>query len=349
MQPDINDPLSLTLRPVLLTLILLTAALTAGLSADSTGLAGRSESSEPADSSSESLASQPAPAHADHTGTDKVQVVVYDMAGVMQVHNVSVQDGWNAFNYTLSALENLSIAINSSVDAELGGFISSIFNASATEALGNPLYWSWGLFLLNDTTGAWDYSTNGASFVNLSANESIAWAPTLNGTWLNGSLDAEIEALIEDLAAVAEQALMDALCPNAMHQVTVGANGISFSESDLNARLGDSICFYWQDETMAHNVVQVDGADSTTPKSGGYDSGEPSVNGSYIVILVQSGSQHFICEPHAALGMRLTVTVTDPLAGLDTDVLVDEGVPGFTGVLGSLALLGAALARARRD
>jgi len=276
------------------------------------------------------------------------------MNGTSYSQNITIQDGLNAFNYTIAAQENLSIALNFSVDEQWGGYISSIFNTSTAEAWDSALYWSWGFYTINATTGTWDYSNDGASFVNLSAGDAIAWAPTLDGTWLNISLDSTIDELIEEIAAAvlaeAEKVAMDAFeafCQNTTHQITIGADGTSFSPSELEANIGDTICFYWQNETMDHNVVQVDGPDSTTPKQMGFDSGETSANGSHLWIVLEPGSSYFICEPHSALGMKLTITVSMPL-GQPDEYILSDGVPGFTGMLGTIALLGAAFANHRR-
>jgi plastocyanin len=276
------------------------------------------------------------------------------MNGTAYSQNITAEDGFNAFNYTIAAQENLSIALNFSVHDEWGGFISSIFNTSTTEAWGSALYWSWGFYTINATSGAWDYSMNGASFVNVSAGDAIAWAPTFDGTWLNDSLESSIEALVEEIAAAtlaeAEKVAMDAFeafCQNTTHQVTIGADGTSFSPSELEANLGDTICFYWQNAMMAHNVVQVDGLDSTTPKMFGFDSGETAVNGSHLWIIVEPGSSYFICEPHSALGMKLTITVLMPI-GQPGEFIESDGLPGFTGMLATISLLGAAFANHRR-
>jgi len=351
-----------TIRPILLTLILLVAASAVGFGdfdfQGKTSEQSNSEISIPSTDSTES----PETVHL--SGSNKVSaaglnssnitVTFFHMNGTSYSQNITTQDGLNAFNYTIAAQENLSIALNFSVDEQWGGYISSIFNTSTAEAWDSALHWSWGFYTINATTGTWDYSNDGASFVNLSAGDAIAWAPTLDGTWLNISLDSTIDELIEEIAAAvlaeAEKVAMDAFeafCQNTTHQITIGADGTSFSPSELEANIGDTICFYWQNETMDHNVVQVDGPDSTTPKQMGFDSGETSANGSHLWIVLEPGSSYFICEPHSALGMKLTITVSMPL-GQPDEYILSDGVPGFTGMLGTIALLGAAFANHRR-
>ena len=336
------DTMSRTLTTVLLTLMLLSVALL----------------SPGPDADEWLVESEKSFSGANGTGNGStesmVEIVVYSPNGTMQALNMTLTDNWTAFEHTLSAMENMSIAVNSSIDSQLGGFVSSVHNSSSPVAFGDPLYWSWGFYIHNTTTGDWNYSVDGPSFVNLSVGDRIAWAPTIDGAWLNESLDTTIEALVAEIAAAAAaeiqrafEAAMEIACAASQHRVLVGDDGMSFSHSHINASVGDIVCFYWSNESMPHNVVQVMGATSTTPIPGGFTTGNPDVNGSGVFILAVPGTQHFICEPHAAMGMRLTIEVEGELM-INTKEPGEVEVPGFTAVLGTLALLGAGIASHRR-
>ena len=107
------------------------------------------------------------------------------------------------------------------------------------------------------------------------------------------------------------------------HEVTV--TGTEFTPSDLSINKGDTVYFHWSDTNMAHNVAQSSSADSNEYDGQGWRSGEASTTVDFNVTFDNVGTFFYICEPHAAAGMKGSIKVFDP------DALKSaESTPGFT-------------------
>lgn len=90
--------------------------------------------------------------------------------------------------------------------------------------------------------------------------------------------------------------------------VTVTLSGVTFNgkaNSTAKAKVGDKLKFVWKDGV--HNVVStalpkgVKKVTSGAPKTG---------HAPFIVTVGKKGTYSFECQPHAALGMKIKVTVT---------------------------------------
>jgi plastocyanin len=90
--------------------------------------------------------------------------------------------------------------------------------------------------------------------------------------------------------------------------VTVTLSGITFNgkaNSTAKAKVGDKLKFVWKDGD--HNVVSTSLPKSVKKAS----SGAPKVgHAPFIVTVGKKGTYSFECQPHAALGMKIKVTVT---------------------------------------
>ncbi len=129
------------------------------------------------------------------------------------------------------------------------------------------------------------------------------------------------------------------------HEVTLTDSGMGFTPIDITINIGDTVYFYWINSSMEHNVVETDSADSNEYKQGGFRSGDVDTTVHYNVTFEDPGAFFYVCEPHATMDMRGSVTVIDPNAEpLDESDPDDrQDVPGFIGAITILSLLVAAL------
>ena len=187
--------------------------------------------------------------------------------------------------------------------------------------------------------------SNGAVTVN-GASVLLADVPASNG------VIHVIDAVLMPPTDVVEPVL-----PDCDVTVTIAPSGLKFSPSEVTVTVGETVCWQWTDESMAHNVREVDGDKSTTYAVDGVTSGAASSTVDFRHTFdVDSTSFYYACEPHLASGMFGKVVVGDGGAvvvptpvddsEMDSD---DESVPGFLGVMATVALAGAAFVSSRRD
>ncbi len=182
---------------------------------------------------------------------------------------------------------------------------------------------------------------NGTVTVN-GATVTLADVPASNG------VIHVIDAVLMPPTDVVEPVL-----PDCDVTVTIAPSGLKFSPSELTVTVGQTVCWQWEDESMAHNVREVDGDESTTYAADGITSGAAATTVDFRHTFdVDSTSFYYACEPHLASGMFGKVVVGDggivvvPDNDMDSD---EESVPGFLGVMATVALAGAAFVSSRRD
>jgi plastocyanin len=117
------------------------------------------------------------------------------------------------------------------------------------------------------------------------------------------------------------------------HEVTVTGEDMEFTPADLSINTGDTVYFHWSNTSMGHNVSQSSSADSNEYDGQGWRSGDASATVDFNVTFDNVGTFFYICEPHAAAGMKGSIKVFDPSDG-------GESTPGFT----FLPVIAAALA-----
>jgi len=136
------------------------------------------------------------------------------------------------------------------------------------------------------------------------------------------------------------------------HVVRIAPSGIKFSPASLEVADGDTVCWQWTNESMAHNVVETTEEGGTTPAEGGIDSGEANSTMDFRVTFTGDQTFNYVCEPHASSGMVATVTVGEGDAVDEPEATTgdDEGedTPGFAAITAVVALAGAALMPRRR-
>lgn len=96
---------------------------------------------------------------------------------------------------------------------------------------------------------------------------------------------------------------------------TITNSGFTFSPSTLTIASGDTVIF---SIASIHNAVEVSqatwNANGNTPLAGGFSLGF----GGGQVIPNQPGTHFYVCQPHASMGMKGTITVT-PVTGVHRD------------------------------
>jgi uncharacterized surface protein with fasciclin (FAS1) repeats len=165
----------------------------------------------------------------------------------------------------------------------------------------------------------------------------------------NGVIHVIDAVLMPPADAVVEPVLAD--CDAT---VRIAPSGLKFSPSEVTITAGQTVCWQWENESMAHNMREVDGDESTTFAVNGLSSGEASSTVDFRYTFdVDSTTFYFACEPHLASGMFGKVIVGDggitPPMIEDNDMDSDEeSVPGFLAVMTTIALAGAAFVSSRR-
>ena len=139
--------------------------------------------------------------------------------------------------------------------------------------------------------------------------------------------------------------------------VSIAPSGLKYSPATLSISVGDTVCWQWTDSSMAHNVRQVDGEDSTTYTQNGVTSGEAAMTVDFRYTFTEDDTTfYYACEPHLAAGMYGKVIVGDggatavvePTEPVDTSD-EDENTPGFVSTTLIVALLGAVVVLQRRQ
>ncbi|MAH17105.1 MAG: hypothetical protein CL960_01210 [Euryarchaeota archaeon] len=130
----------------------------------------------------------------------------------------------------------------------------------------------------------------------------------------------------------------------------------AFTPSELAVGVGDSVVFVWNATVDEHNVAQVADANAITWNNG-FRSGDNVSGSGYWMLPAEAtaadATVYYVCEPHADMGMRGSITVGDggePVddGGNDGEPLNDDsGLPGPGVVLAGAVLVSAAMRRRR--
>ena len=141
----------------------------------------------------------------------------------------------------------------------------------------------------------------------------------------------------------------DAACD---HTVRIAPSGIKFSPATLTVNDGDTVCWQWTNESMAHNVVETAAEGETTALEGGVSSGEANETEDFRVTFTGDQDFTYVCEPHASSDMVGIVTVGegDPAPPSEPGTSSSsEDAPGFAAPMAVVALVAAAMILARRE
>ena len=128
--------------------------------------------------------------------------------------------------------------------------------------------------------------------------------------------------------------------------VGVDESGYAYDTPELAIDVGQTVCWIWEDESMAHNVAQIENEGDTTRMLGGKYSGMSMTSVDFRVTFDENQTFLYICEPHATMDM-----VGKVIVGTGVMEVVDEpeedsesnSVPGFTAGLSGMALAAAVI------
>jgi len=144
--------------------------------------------------------------------------------------------------------------------------------------------------------------------------------------------------------------------PEVVCAATIGitSDGYGFTPASTTIAVGETVCWKWTDESMAHNVKEVTGMKSTTYVENGITSGEAAKTVDFHHTFTEDTTFYYACEPHISVEMFGKVIVGDggaepAVVDEDKDDKEDNNTPGFLGLTAILATLGAVLFARRRE
>ena len=145
--------------------------------------------------------------------------------------------------------------------------------------------------------------------------------------------------------------------PEVVCAATIGitSDGYGFTPASATIAVGETVCWKWTDESMAHNVKEVAGMKSTTYVENGVYSGAAATTVDFHHTFTEDTTFYYACEPHIGMEMFGKVIVGDggeepAVVDEDKDDKEDKNTPGFLGLTAILATLGAVLfARKRQE
>lgn len=144
--------------------------------------------------------------------------------------------------------------------------------------------------------------------------------------------------------------------PEVVCAATIGitSDGYGFTPASTTIAVGETVCWKWTDESMAHNVKEVTGMKSTTYVENGITSGEAAKTVDFHHTFTEDTTFYYACEPHISVEMFGKVIVGDGgaepvVVDEDKDDKEDNNTPGFLGLTAILATLGAVLFARRRE
>ena len=133
--------------------------------------------------------------------------------------------------------------------------------------------------------------------------------------------------------------------------IGIDDTGLAYDNIDLAIEVGQTVCWIWEDESMAHNVAEISKEGDTSRMIGGEYSGESKVTVDYRLTFTEDETFHYICEPHATMGMAGKVTVGSGVQEVTTPEPVyeeDNNTPGFTAMVLGVAAISAVVLSGRR-
>ena len=143
--------------------------------------------------------------------------------------------------------------------------------------------------------------------------------------------------------------------PEVVCSLTIGitSDGYGFTPSSGKVDAGDTVCWKWTNESMEHNVREVDGMKSTTYVENGVYSGPYATTVDFHHTFMENTTFYYACEPHIAMEMFGKIVVGDggvvpTVEEEKKDEKEDNNTPGFIGATALLATLGAVLFARKR-
>ena len=133
--------------------------------------------------------------------------------------------------------------------------------------------------------------------------------------------------------------------------IGIDSTGVAYDNTDLAIEVGQTVCWIWADESMVHNVAEISKEGDTTRMIGGEYSGTSVATLDYRLTFTEDETFHYICEPHATMGMAGKITVGTGVTEVATPEPVEDNnnTPGFTTLVVALAIVSAVLVSRRKE
>ena len=128
--------------------------------------------------------------------------------------------------------------------------------------------------------------------------------------------------------------------------IGIDDTGLAYDKPYVEVDVGATVCWIWNDESMAHNVAQVAKEGDTTRYMGGVYSGESMTTVDYRYTFDVDQTFNYICEPHATSGMAGQIVVGE--GSIVEPEVESNNTPGFSAGIAALAVIGALMIAGRR-
>ena len=128
--------------------------------------------------------------------------------------------------------------------------------------------------------------------------------------------------------------------------IGIDDTGLAYDKPYVEVDVGATVCWIWNDESMAHNVAQIAKEGDTTRYMGGVYSGESMTTVDYRYTFDIDQTFNYICEPHATSGMAGQIVVGE--GSIVEPEEESNNTPGFSAGIAALAVIGALMIAGRR-
>ena len=128
--------------------------------------------------------------------------------------------------------------------------------------------------------------------------------------------------------------------------IGIDDTGLAYDKPYVEVDVGATVCWIWNDESMAHNVAQIAKEGDTTRYMSGVYSGESMTTVDYRHTFDIDQTFNYICEPHATSGMAGQIVVGE--GSIVEPEEESNNTPGFSAGIAALAVIGALMIAGRR-
>ena len=128
--------------------------------------------------------------------------------------------------------------------------------------------------------------------------------------------------------------------------IGIDDTGLAYDKPYVEVDVGATVCWIWNDESMAHNVAQIAMEGDTSRYMSGVYSGESMKSVDFRYTFDVDQTFNYICEPHATSGMAGQIVVGE--GSIVEPEEESNNTPGFSAGIAALAVIGALMIAGRR-
>ena len=128
--------------------------------------------------------------------------------------------------------------------------------------------------------------------------------------------------------------------------IGIDDTGLAYDKPYVEVDVGATVCWIWNDESMAHNVAQIAMEGDTSRYMSGVYSGESMTSVDFRYTFDVDQTFNYICEPHATSGMAGQIVVGE--GSIVEPEEESNNTPGFSAGIAALAVIGALMIAGRR-